>query len=162
MLKKDFYLNSKLQINEFFSEVIELNKELLKKVRNLTIKGTAYFDKNINLLSINSIIKCDIFVIDARDGTEFWLNDQSYDWIDEYCFDLKNSDQYNLVIGEDFDFKEYAIEQILLNIPINLTNNYGKISYVANNYVLLSEDEYQLEEKNKTDDRWDKLKEYKF
>ncbi|AKU79477.1 hypothetical protein [Spiroplasma turonicum] len=162
MLKKDFYNKGTIKLNEFYEEVLISNNDLIKKILNIKVVGNAYFDTTSNILNIEAKIISDILAIDSRDGNEILIKNNEVDWNDEYCFDIKNSDQYNVVLGDSFDFKEYAIEQIVLNIPINLTNNYGKISYVGNNCVLLSEEEYEDELENKTDDRWDKLKDFKF
>ncbi|AKX33900.1 hypothetical protein SLITO_v1c02440 [Spiroplasma litorale] len=162
MLKKDFYLQKNIKFNENWKEEIEINRDLIISLKNLSILGEANFDDISTVLSIKAKIKTDIYAIDSRDGTNFWLNDQIYVWDEEYTFDLKNSDQYNIIIEEDFSIKEYAIDQILLNIPINLTNNYGKISYVGSNYIYLTEDEYEKESENQIDERWKKLKDYKF
>jgi uncharacterized metal-binding protein YceD (DUF177 family) len=77
-------------------------------------------------------------------------------WYDE------NEPDYNIVFGEEFDELQYAIDEIVLNIPINFTRNYGKITFVHEFGEYFDEEEFAKSQENKMDPRWEKLNELKF
>ncbi|QEH62109.1 hypothetical protein SCHIN_v1c09140 [Spiroplasma chinense] len=164
MFKKDIEIKKHIVFSEKYDveQDYQYNHDLIQKVDNLFVEGSITYQENIKSISVNANISCSIKAIDARDGNIVELDDFNVEWDDEYFFEAFEDDQHNVVLGEEFNIKEYAIEQIVLNIPINFTINYGKISFVGKDFKLLSEDEYQQEEQNKVDPRWDKLKEFNF
>ncbi|QGS52164.1 YceD family protein [Spiroplasma tabanidicola] len=164
MLKKDIELKKTIKIDEVFNcdSINNFNHALLKKINKIKVLGALKYQETIKCLKVEAKIITDIDLIDARDGKLINIKNEEYDWNDEYFFEEINNDQVNVVLGAEFDILEYAIEQIVLNIPINFTNNYGKISFVGKDFTFMSEEEYQQEQEKKQDPRWDKLKEFKF
>ncbi|AHI53132.1 YceD family protein [Spiroplasma culicicola] len=164
MLKKEIELKQHIDLDISFEnqDRYDFAHDLIEQILDLKVKGTIDYQENIKCVYVNAIITATIKAIDARDGELIELKEQTFDWDEEYFFESQIDDQHNIVMGEEFDIYSYAIEQIVLNIPVNLTNNYGKISLVGNDFKLMSEDEYQQEQDNKIDPRWEKLKEFNF
>ncbi|ARU91401.1 hypothetical protein SCLARK_00764 [Spiroplasma clarkii] len=123
--------------------------------------GTLNYQDNLKCLLVQAKIFATIEAVDARDGQIIVSENQSFEWDDEYYFAQIAADQHNLVLGDDFDIKGYAIEQIVLNIPLNFTKNCGKISFVGKDFKLLSEEEFEQEQLDKIDPRWEVLKDFK-
>ncbi|AHB36600.1 YceD family protein [Spiroplasma apis] len=159
MLKKDIELKKNIDLDLTYSDIDNSNFEhaLLKKIDKIEIKGKLVYQDSIKGIYIKAKICADYQALDARDGSEISITNETLDWEDEYFFESKD-DQHNIVIGEQFDILGYAVSQIVLNIPINFTKNYGKISFVGKDFKLMSEEEYQQEQAEKLDPRWNKLK----
>ncbi|WP_342275194.1 YceD family protein [Spiroplasma endosymbiont of Cantharis lateralis] len=164
MLKKDIELKGIVNLDKEFeiNNELKLSHDLIKSIDKVHIKGILNYQDAMKSVIVYAKITASLTAIDARDGTIIKLEDQIYDWSEEYYFEDINDDQHNIVFGDKFNILEYAIEQIVLNIPMNLSNNYDKISFVGKDYILMSEDEYQQEQENQVDSRWDKLKEFNF
>ncbi|QBQ07962.1 hypothetical protein SGLAD_v1c07630 [Spiroplasma gladiatoris] len=164
MLKKDIILKKNIELDNFYKNIESknFNHALIEDINNIGIKGKIKYQESLKAININAIITCDLKLIDARDGKVVDIKKEEFVWDDEYFFESAINDQANIVFGESFNILEYAIEQIVLNIPMNFTINYGKISFVGKDFTLISEEEYQQEQENKEDPRWDKLKEFKF
>ncbi|QHX36869.1 DUF177 domain-containing protein [Spiroplasma sp. BIUS-1] len=164
MLKKDIELKGLINLDQDFeiSQDLNLNHDLIKSIDKVHVKGILNYQDSMKSVIVSATITASISAMDARDGKNIQLLDQVYDWNEEYYFEDINDDQHNIVLGDKFSILEYAIEQIVLNIPMNLTNNYDKISFVGKDYILMSEDEYQQEQENQIDSRWDKLKDFNF
>ncbi|AUB31883.1 YceD family protein [Spiroplasma floricola] len=164
MLKKEIELKKVINLDKELeiSSSLNINHDLIKSIDKVHIKGTLSYQDLMKSLIVNAKITASISAIDARDGKVIQLLDQNYDWQEEYYFENVNDDQHNILLGDKFNILDYAIEQIVLNIPMNLTNNYGKISFVGKDYILMSEEEYQQEQENQVDSRWEKLKEFNF
>ncbi|AOG60672.1 hypothetical protein SHELI_v1c07230 [Spiroplasma helicoides] len=164
MLKKEIESKKQIKFDKSFiiPEDYEYNNVLIKNISDLKVKGELNYQSSIKGLQVQAIILATIEAIDARDGSIIVLENQEFEWDDEYFFENVNDDQHNLILGEEFSILDYAIDQILLNIPMNLTNNYGKISLVGKNFKLMTEEEYEQEQENEIDPRWDKLNDFKF
>ncbi|ALD66689.1 DUF177 domain-containing protein [Spiroplasma cantharicola] len=164
MLKKEIELKGHVDLDREFpiNTNLQLNHDLIKSIDKVYIKGILNYQDAMKSVLVNAKITASLTAIDARDGAQITLENQIYDWNEEYYFEDINDDQHNIVFGDKFNILEYAIEQIVLNIPMNLTKNYDKISFVGKDYILMSEDEYQQEQENQVDSRWDKLKEFNF
>lgn len=161
MTKREIEQKKNIKICDFFPtpENLNFSNPQIESISSLHIDCNLKYYETIKTLDVNGNISCVINGIDGRDGKKIQL-DNKIEWDDQYLFEnVENVPESNLVIGEEFDVVEYAIEQILLNIPMNLTKNYGKISIVGKNFKLLSEEEYQIELENQLDSRWDKLRE---
>ncbi|AUM62856.1 YceD family protein [Spiroplasma monobiae] len=164
MLKKEIELKKIINLDNDFeiNQDLKINHDLIKSIDKVHVKGILNYQDIMKSVIVSATITASVSGIDARDGKEIKIIDQNYDWNEEYYFEDVNDDQHNIVLGDKFNILDYAIEQIVLNIPMNLTNNYDKISFVGKDYILMSEDEYQQEQENKIDSRWDKLKDFSF
>ncbi|AGR41478.1 DUF177 domain-containing protein [Spiroplasma taiwanense] len=164
MLKKEIIFKKHIKFDKKIEVPLNYNynHDLIKKISNLKVRGTFDYRDSIKSLIVKAKIQTDIEAIDARDGNLINLINQEFEWVDEYYFENINNDQSNVVFGEKFNILDYTMEQIVLNIPMNLTINYGKISFVGKDYILMSEEEYQQEQMNQINQRWEKLKDFKF
>jgi len=148
-LKKHHQLNIKRTVDQFDNMII--TNVLLKKYLNLDYEINVKHVLNDELIKVTGTIKFKVLLTDARDGHEI-VHDQVESWDEEYLLA-----EYE---GETIDFDQLACEQINLNIPMNLSHNYDKISKVGPGWQLMSEDEYVNNKKTTSDPRWDKLKQY--
>lgn len=163
MLKKEIEIKQKLVLDEtyYYSATDHYNNDLVIKVDNIHVKGVLTYQSSLKCIVVEAKITASITGLDARDGQTFTKTNQNFDWNEQYFFADVNDDQHNIVLGDSFDIKEYAIEQIVLNIPLNFTNNCGKISFVGKDFKLMSEEEYEEEQANQLDPRWEVLKDFK-
>ncbi|AGR42342.1 YceD family protein [Spiroplasma diminutum] len=164
MLKKDIELKQLINLDENLeiNADFKIDHDLIKSIEKVHVKGILNYQESMKSIIVSAKITATIHAMDARDGKDIKLDDQIYDWNEEYYFEDINDDQHNIVLGDKFSILDYAIEQIVLNIPMNLTNNYDKISFVGKDYILMSEEEYQQEQENQIDSRWEKLKDFNF
>lgn len=163
MTKKELELKQNIHIDEDFEvpENFNYNHDLITKISNLHVEGAFKYHESIKTVDVRAFITALVSGIDSRDGSSIEL-EQEVEWNDQYVFELeKGQPESNLVLGDEFNILEYAIEQIVLNIPINFSKNNGKIDFVGKDFKLLSEEEYQEELDSKMDPRWEKLKDFK-
>lgn len=164
MLKKDIELKQNVKIDSQFEidENREYTNPLIQKISDLKIIGELKYHESIKTLSVSAVITCVVYGIDARDGKNI-SQSQKIEWIEDYLFEIQTGEpENNFVLGEEFDICEYAIEQIILNIPMNFTNNYDTIDFVGKDYKLFTEEDYQQEQESRLDPRWEQLDKIKF
>ncbi|ATZ18651.1 hypothetical protein ESOMN_v1c02690 [Williamsoniiplasma somnilux] len=157
-LRKNFSqeIKKKLPNLEIYKSINPLIKKFLNVEFDIDLK---YFSK-IETVEILGIINFELLAIDARDGHEFHYTNE-IDWNDVYTFNSELNDHANIIFGDDFDIEAYAIEQINMNIPLNLTINHGIISKTGSGWSVMSEEEYlQDVDREDPDPRWEKLNEF--
>ncbi|AXK51299.1 YceD family protein [Spiroplasma alleghenense] len=150
--KKKIDLNFELEI----SQDEDFSAYLVKGFNKIQFKGKINYSDTLESVEIKGKIDFELMAIDARNGGTFPYKN-SIDWDDSYTFNEEYSDQQNLILNDQLVLKDLIIEQILLNIPVNLSNNCGTISKVGKNWSLLSEDQFNEQQENRVDERWSKL-----
>ncbi|AHI54011.1 hypothetical protein SSABA_v1c06070 [Spiroplasma sabaudiense Ar-1343] len=151
-LKKQIPVNLEIEIGN--DE--DYTNFLIDKFNGISFKGLLKYSDTLENLTISGKIKFELIAIDAKNGGTFPYHDL-VEWEENYTFNDKYSDQENLILGDQFELKDLIIEQILLNIPVNLSNNCDTISKVGKNWSLLSEDQFNEQQENRVDERWSKL-----
>ncbi|MDQ0568080.1 YceD family protein [Mycoplasma yeatsii] len=134
---------------------------------NSLVKSIDYVNFDIDLDYIESIqtvratgvINYTLTAIDARTGKEIKYSDY-IDWDDEYSFDKDIDSTNNIILKNEFDLFDYIIEQININLPFNLSLTNDIINKDGFGWTLLSEENFETENQNKVDPRWEKLDEF--
>ena len=82
---------------------------------------------------------------------------------DSLEFSNEVSDDEDIFFEEKpiFSLDPYILGLIVAETPIKIVKKGAKLPQAGDGYRVLSEDEYQLEKRNKSDSRWDKLDEVK-
>ena len=86
--------------------------------------------------------------INAKDDLEFTDNED-----DDGCY---------LVKGPLIDLDEYILGILLANVPVRIVKKGAKLPDSGNGYRVLTQDEYQKEQENAQDPRWDALNDLEF
>lgn len=165
MLKKEIELKKQLRFEETFSDLsnYEVNHFLINKLNQVKVEATLTYHDSIKTLDVNGLISVDFDATDARDGKLLKNNLEDINWNEQYSFEIdETAPENNIVLGEEFDVLAYAIDEIVLNIPINFTKNYDRITIVNEFGGFFEEDEYNSLQDEKIDPRWEKLNDFKF
>ncbi|ATZ21647.1 hypothetical protein MTABA_v1c04480 [Mesoplasma tabanidae] len=162
MNRQYFEKNTHTELTEVINDLesIKLNNVLVKKVTYLDYDIDIDWVNSIETVSVNGVINFTLEAIDSRTGEQFEYTN-AIDWNDEYTFSDSINDHANIIVGEEFDVKNYLIEQININLPFNLSNNSDIIKKTGFGWTIMSEEEFYQNEQNKVDQRWDKLDEFK-
>ncbi|PPE06262.1 hypothetical protein [Mesoplasma corruscae] len=155
--------------NNLHTEIIKEIKTLedfkifhpsVTKLSKFEIDVDLDWSKSLSILSVNGIINFSLlFVNEFTNKEEEYSN--SIDWSEEYCFSSNASSNSNIILGDRFNVLNYAIEQININLPYNLSNNNNDIiKKVCSNDVFFTEEEYNKNEQNKLDPRWNQLDQF--
>ena len=73
-----------------------------------------------------------------------------------FTYDEEDEDN-NVIDGPIFDLDPYVLDLIIAEVPLKLVKKGAKLPSSGEGYRVLSEDEYNKEQENKADSRWDKL-----
>lgn len=138
----------------------EIHSPLISEYLCIAYQVEVFYQTKDDTMIVHGAIDYCLNAIDARDGAMI-EHAQILSWDDEYSLNEFTPEDINVIAGEEVDFGFLAVEQINANIPINLSHNHGIISKTGLGWSLMSEDEYEQQQSNQPDSRWDKLKEFK-
>ncbi len=80
-------------------------------------------------------------------------------WNDEYSFKFYKKSDINYLNEQNFDIIKYAWDEIIMNIPINLSKNSDKIISGDSTWQVFSEEEFAAYQSTQVDSRWEQLHE---
>jgi uncharacterized metal-binding protein YceD (DUF177 family) len=165
MLKKEIELKKIVHFEEVYSDLkdYKVNHDLVTSLNEVKVKATLVYHDSIKTLDVSGEIVADFDATDARDGKLLKNNIENIKWNEQYSFEIDDTaPENNVVLGDDFDILGYAIDEIVLNIPINFSKNYDRISIVNEFGGFFEEDEDDSLQDDKIDPRWEKLNDFKF
>ncbi|UKS54023.1 hypothetical protein MFERI13461_00337 [Mycoplasma feriruminatoris] len=156
--QNDFKLKKHYELKEELIDLdqIKSNNILVKSFDFINYDLDLDYNESLKIITINGVINYTISATDCRTGELIKYSDY-IDWNDEYSFTNSSDFNTNIIIGDEFNLKDYIIEQINLNIPFNLTLNNDILNKYGLGWSLETEDEFITNKSNQTDPRWDQL-----
>ncbi|WHQ36350.1 DUF177 domain-containing protein [Spiroplasma sp. SV19] len=130
----------------------------IKALNNVVIKGVIAYHSNLNAINIVATIIGEIIVEDARTLEHFRVP-INIAWNDEYSFKFFKKSDINYLNEQNFDIIKYAWDEIIMNIPINLSRNSDKIISGDSTWQVFSEEEFAAYQATQVDSRWEQLHE---
>lgn len=145
----DYFLEGDFDFSSFEFDPYHIRE--IKKCHAL-IKGSIYED----LLMLNIKIDADVVGVCA-----YTLNDVPLHLDIQEEIDISNEieDDDNLYFEKNniFDIDPYILSLVIANVPSILIKEGAKLPENGDGYRVLTEEEYEEEQKHKTDSRWDAL-----
>ncbi|WP_424526063.1 YceD family protein [Spiroplasma endosymbiont of Glossina fuscipes fuscipes] len=130
----------------------------IKALNGVVIKGTLTYHSNLNAINVVATIQGEIIVEDAR-SLEHFKVPINLKWNDEYSFKFYKKSDINYLNEQNFDIIKYAWDEIIMNIPINLSKNSDKIISGDSTWQVFSEEEFAAYQATQVDSRWEQLHE---
>ncbi|UZK63770.1 DUF177 domain-containing protein [Mycoplasma mycoides subsp. capri] len=154
----DFKLKKHYELQGQLTDLdqIKSNNILIKSFDFISYDLDLDYNETLKIITVNGVINYTITGIDSRIGNEIKYSNY-IDWNDEYSFTNSSDFNTNIIINEEFNLKDYIIEQINLNIPFNLSLNNDILNKYGLGWSLESEEEFQKSQANKIDPRWEQL-----
>ncbi|AHF61130.1 hypothetical protein P344_04270 [Spiroplasma mirum ATCC 29335] len=159
LTEKDLIANPHYTINNSFKvNETSFSYEPLKAITELDLQGKVDYDQSTRVIKVNIKIVTNTMIMDAR-----ILRIIPYplvlDWNNEYSFEFSENSNINYLNENNFDIIKYAIDEIIMNIPINFSINNDTIISGDSSWQVISDQEFDEYQANKVDHpRWEELK----
>lgn len=135
----------------------------LKEITRINYDLELHYLEDVENVQIQGEVKFKAQALDALNGQPFTFQETFV--LDEvYSTDTSTpAEDLNFLEIDDFNFEEFILGEVALNIPIVLTESHGIISKNGLGWEVLSESTYQENkaDSNEIDSRWDKLDKWK-
>ncbi|MCH4015187.1 MAG: YceD family protein [Solobacterium sp.] len=150
-----------------FDEMIEIaddafsSSDLIRGVKDIHVYGNGFFDSENELFMCDLHIEGTMICPDAitNEPIEVPLDTESHE---TYAFaPVEDDDSIRIVTDEVIDLLPAVIDNILLEVPISVTEADEDAYPSGDGWRVLTEDAYEQEKKSEGDPRLAKLKEFK-
>ena len=149
---------------QFFAIELEKSNEDLARTANLRglkgvqCVGSAAYHPEDRSVYVAASIEGDVIVEDAV-SLKLFSYHISIPWEEAYSFQTNNYDgDMNIITNsKGFSLNDYAVDQIIFNLPINLTQKNDKINSEIKK-LILQDDDYNKHVAEGQDDRWNDLR----
>ncbi len=159
LTEKDLIANPHYTINDRFKvNQTSFSYEPLKAITDLHLQGEVDYDQSTRVIIVNIKIVTNTMIVDAR-TLRIIPYPLVLDWNDEYSFEFSENPNINYLNENNFDIIKYAIDEIIMNIPINFSINDDTIISGDSSWQVISDQELDEYQANKVDPRWEELKE---
>ena len=158
-LNRFLFQNHLLELEEdidFSNE--QLNQSHIRRIDSCHVKILAHeYD---DLIVVEASVEAKVIGVCAYTLEDVELKLKFKDSLE---FSNEVSDDEDIFFEEKpiFSLDPYILGLIVAETPIKIVKKGAKLPQAGDGYRVLSEDEYQLEKRNKSDSRWDKLDEVK-
>lgn len=136
------------------------NNSRINAVRDVHVSGHGYLDEDADTFYVDLHIEGTMLLPDAVTGEEI-----SYPFETEseeiYSFEDTDEDGVWLVADDVIDLLPAVIANILLEVPMQVTIASSEDYPKGDGWRVVTEEEYQKDQQEKQDPRWDVLKQFK-
>ncbi|ALA97546.1 hypothetical protein SKUN_00653 [Spiroplasma kunkelii CR2-3x] len=130
----------------------------IRGIKDVNIKGIITYHPNFNAINIVATIIGEVVVEDAQTLEHFAVS-INLEWNDEYSFKFYKKSDINYLNEQNFDIIKYAWDEIIMNIPINLSKKNDKMISGNSTWQVFSEEEFAAYQAAQADSRWEQLHE---
>ncbi|AGM25233.1 YceD family protein [Spiroplasma chrysopicola] len=158
--KADFINNPVINFTENLTTIENLSNYSpnIREGKNLIVVGVIKYNAELDIIEVKAKISGELLIEDSR-TLKLFLYPIKLDWNDYYSFNFYQKTDINYLKEQNFDIIKYAWDEIIINIPINLSENSDTIISGDSSWQVLSEEDFESYLAKQEDSRWNKLQE---